>query len=174
MCVDLITVTKIGVALSSLAKESPLNKAAKNEYDMAVFVLANIKEETNIREGINRALVHLESAFINYSPSLWSVTESQITFMNSVCLLIALLHYLLGNNSIASQWLRDGIDTDGEVTFPQGALDGLCISEDDFYKKIGCYQKMCEIKELIANRIKVNSDHNDFLNSYNDPWDYVC
>lgn len=107
MCLSFLSISKLAISLTSLAKDSPLANLAKNEYYMAVYILNSAKDEQHFREVINRALCHLESAFVNFPITTLDVWDRDTalwekkTFANSICLHIAILHYMLGNNLIA-------------------------------------------------------------------------
>ncbi len=143
MSVSLLTVSKVVISLGSLAKDSPLKKLSKNEFNMALYILNSANSEQSIREAINRALVHLESAFINFPITTWDIWDcdkvlwDKKTFANSICLYIAILHYVLGNYSIAKKWLIENLDVMGSISIPKEILKSLSMdNESDFYKAV--------------------------------------
>ena len=143
MSTSLLTIGKLALSLTSLAKDSPLKKLAKNEYNMALYVLESANDERSIREVINRALGHLESAFINFPITTWDIWDrdtalwNKRTFANDICLHIAILHYMLGNNMIAKKWLLGNLNVMGSIDFPNQILESLSMNnESDFYKAV--------------------------------------
>lgn len=51
------------IAVNAL-KDCPIKKTAKNELQIAIYIGSNVCNEINPREGVNRMLTHLESAFL--------------------------------------------------------------------------------------------------------------
>lgn len=143
MCLSFLSISKLAISLATLAKDSPLTSLAKNEYNMAVYILNSVKDELSIREVANRALCHLESAYVNFPITTWDVWNRDTalwgkkTFANSICLYIAILHYMLGNNLIAKKWLLENLNVMGSITFPNEVLSSLSMNdESDFYKAV--------------------------------------
>ena len=162
---------KLANILYALSQDSPLKKIAQNEYAMAICDLRNSKEESNIREALNRALTHLESAYINYLPCIttWDIWDqysalySKRSFANSMRIHIAILHYILGNISISKKWLFS-LDTDGEIYFPTDILSTLSIQDEDTFYKIVCGADYPELKGMIEGserKYKFESDWKD-------------
>lgn len=134
--------SKVASSLALLAKDSPLNDMSKNEYNMALYILKDANEEKNIRDALNRALSHLESAFANFRIKTWDIWDAdrvlweKRTFANSICLHIAILHYILDNETIAKKWLFN-LDVMGSVYFPNELLKTLSLNnETDFYRLV--------------------------------------
>ena len=156
MTIPYQTIIKICLFLKSLAEESPLNKYSKNEFNLALYNLSLVSSEKNIREGLNKCLVHLESAFVNYHPSTWDIWDrdrvlwDKITFKNSICLLIAIINYLLDNKITARRWLIDNLDDMGHIFFPTELLSELSIpSEMEFYRLLNCENAIASLKGTI-------------------------
>ena len=156
MCLSFLSISKLAISLTSLAKDSPLANLAKNEYYMAVYILNSAKDEQHFREVINRALCHLESAFVNFPITTLDVWDRDTalwekkTFANSICLHIAILHYMLGNNLIAKKWLLENLNVMGSITFPNEILSSLSMAdESDFYKAVADVE-YTEIENLIS------------------------
>lgn len=170
--ISYLTIIKLGGVIIKLNQETPNNKDAKNSVYAAVRVMQTIKDEANPREGLNRALTHLESAFENYTPRTWDVWDKEKvlwdkkTFKNSICLIIAALHYALDNKSIARKWLVDNLDEWGSIYFPQEILEAFSMTdENEFYESIGCLNAI--------KTIKSDSDSNwHYLYEQNDIDDY--
>lgn len=136
---------KLASIMVDLSKDSPLKKVAKKEFATALYVLRDVNEESNIREGLNRALTHLESAYVNYLPNIttWDIWDpymalhSKRTFANTLCLHISIIHYVLGNLSLSKKWLFRNLDTDGGIYFPTNILPVLTIqNEKSFYQEV--------------------------------------
>lgn len=143
MSISILTIGKVAISLRTLAKDCPLKKMAKNEFDMALYILSNANIETAFREAINRALGHLESAYANFPITTWDIWDKDTAlwgkknFANSICLHIAILHYMLGNNNTAKKWLLENLDNMGSIEFPKNILGSLSMNvESDFYKAI--------------------------------------
>lgn len=159
MNLSFLSISKLAISLTSLAKDSPLTNLAKNEYYMAVYILNSAKDEQHIREVINRALCHLESAFVNFPITTWDILDRDTalwekkTFANSICLHIAILHYMLGNNLIAKKWLLENLNVMGSITFPNEILSSLSMADvSDFYKAVAGVD--CKkIEELVQQSI---------------------
>lgn len=115
---------------------------------MAIHVLKMANEESNIREGLNRALTHLESAYIHYLPCIttWDIwtaylaLHSKRTFANTMCLYISIIHYSLSNFTLGKKWLLDNLDTDGSIYFPKEVLPVLGLQDEKAF-----YQDICGI-----------------------------
>lgn len=109
----------IGAKVASLVitclKESSLKGVAKMEAEMAILICKDLVYEENPREGLNRALTHLESAIGAYSKTIgtWDIWDKdralwpQYEIYNKVCVLIAIVHYALGNIDLVKVWLID-------------------------------------------------------------------
>lgn len=163
MYLSFLSISKLAISLASLSKDSPLSSLAKNEYNMAVYILKSAKDEQSIREVVNRALCHLESAFVNFPITTWDVWDRDTalwgkkTFANSICLHIAILHYMLGNNLIAKKWLFENLNVMGSITFPNDVLSSLSMTdESDFYKAVAGVE-YTKIEDLISTS-KYNYD----------------
>lgn len=164
MSISLLTVSKIAISMASLAKESPLKRIAQNEYNIALYSLnslSSVKNEQSVREIINKALCHLESAFVNFPITTWDIWDQDTalwnkrTFANSICLLIAVLNYMLGNYSIAKKWLLENLNTMGSVKFPNNILDALSMNDEtDFYQAVAGVD--CKKIEELVQRSKLN------------------
>ncbi len=155
MTIPFQVILAIGRTLQSLSKESPLDKHSRTEYEIAVARLKSISLESNTRECLNSSLIHLESAFGSYEPKTWDIWDkdralwSKRTFKNSICILISIIHYLLGNQALAKQWLEDNLTDMGHIIFPAELLKELSIpDEDTFFDIIGCKET---IKSLEAS-----------------------
>lgn len=162
--------SKLASLLLALSKESPLKKIAENEYRLAIYDLNMASEESNVREGLNRALTHLESAYAHYLPCIttWDIWDrdkvlwNKKTFANSMCLYIAIIHYVLGNISISQKWLIENLDDMGSIHFPTDILSFLSIKkEDEFYCKV--FKEEYSKIENIISRSKGN---------WHSVWDY--
>lgn len=155
MSASLLTIGKLALSLTALAKDSPLNKLAKNEYYMALYILKSANDSQSVREVINNALGHLESAFVNFPITTWVFWNrdralwKKKTFANDICLHIAILHYMLGNMIIAKQWLLENLNVMGSINFPSQILKTLSMNNEyDFYKAIAG-REYSKIEDLI-------------------------
>lgn len=152
---SLLIISKIAISLNSLAKDSPLKKLAKNEFNMALYILSSANSEQSVREVINRALCHLESAFINFPITTWDIWDldralwDKKTFANSICLHIATLHYILGNHTIAKKWLIENLDVMGSIVFPKDILNSLLLNDESDFYKVVAGTEYAKIKNLI-------------------------
>lgn len=163
------------MAVNALA-ECPVKKIAKNELQMAIYVGKNVCNEINPREGLNRMLTHLESAFINYVKSMaeWDffdykkVKWSQAEIQNKICVYIALAHYVLGNQKNVSVWLINNMSAEGPwKIYCDGDLRDLGFQDEsvfdmDFYKKIlgndyeQFYEKVICPSNIRKHEIEIN------------------
>ena len=62
-------ISKIVELVTTLTRECPLKKYSRNALNAAIADLNYLSYESNVREGLNRALGHLESAYHNFEPS---------------------------------------------------------------------------------------------------------
>lgn len=164
---------KLASVLGNLSKDSPLKKVANNEYNMALYVLKAVTEESNIREGLNRALTHLESAYVHYLPNIttWDIWDqymalhSKRTFANTLCLYISIIHYVLGNLSVSKKWLLENLDTDGSIYFPKDILTILTIQDEKSF-----YIEVCGTDfPILENMIASSESKYKFESEWNDP-----
>ena len=108
----------IDVALSVIKalKEETFSTIFNNEIESAEIIGRTINQESDIRDGLNRILTHLETAYISYTKSIGEFNLSAIidydgvvykkaSKLNKICEGIALVHYKLGNIEVAQQWL---------------------------------------------------------------------
>lgn len=164
----------------SLSQDSPLKKIAKQEFDMANYILSSSSSESNYRECINRALTHLESAFVHFTPTIttWDIWDrdralwSKRTYANGICIRIAILHYILGNKTVAKKWLIENLNDMGSIYFPNEVLDCLKISNSEsFYKDV--FQSDYP---QIEGVLKKSESNYDYVYSDNDSDDipYCC
>lgn len=129
----------------SLTKDSPLKRVSKNELKAAIQEINNLGYENDRRGCLNRALVHLESAYCQFEPKticnflddknrvLWE----QRTYKNDICMTIAIIHHVLGNTERAKRWLSDELSQYGWVQMPDGALNLLGFnSTEEFFNLI--------------------------------------
>lgn len=115
-------VSKLAGLVLALTKDCPLKKISKNELNAAIDDLEHLNSYSNIREGLNSALVHLESAYHNFEPSTWNFMDdknkvlwAQRTYKNNICMTIAIIHYLLGNVALSKIWLTDKLSEYGSI-----------------------------------------------------------
>ena len=162
--------------LISMSQDSPLKSIANQELEMAKYILSSAGSEANCRECLNRALTHLESSYVNFLPTIttrdvWSrdrVLWSKRTFANSICLHIAIIHYILGNISISKKWLLDNLNEKGGIYFPKDIIGYLSISSEDSFYHVVCesdYQKL----EAILRKSDSNYDSIFGRDDYDDP-----
>lgn len=113
---------------------------------MAIHDLTMASDESNVREGLNRALTHLESAYVHYLPCIWTwdvwtpylALHSKRTFANTLRIYISIIHYLLGNIPLSKMWLLEYLDTDGGIYFPKEILSVLGLQDEKSF-----YQEVC-------------------------------
>lgn len=179
MVVSFNTAIKLIGVVYSLTKDSPLKKNSKNELEAACREINNLKYEKYPRECLNRALGHLESAFSHFEPSTWNFLDDedralwdQRTYKNKICLLIAVIHYYLGNNIRAKTWLSEELSEYGWIFMPEGALELLGMeTTEEFFEAI--YGDKGETYKQIEWSIKIHNDqayddsgYNPFIDSY--------
>lgn len=124
---------KVASIVISVLKECPLRKAAKIQLDMALRIGHDVLNEQNPREGLNRMLTHLESAYGAYAHSMgtWDIWDyekvmwSQARTLNTISVHMALVHHVLGNDKNASSWLLDGMSNEGPWDIYIGNEDDL-------------------------------------------------
>lgn len=175
MEISLYTAIKLIGVIYSLTKDSPLKKTSKNELEAACREINNLKYDKYPRECLNRTLGHLESAFSHFEPSTWNFLDDedrllwdQRTYKNEICLLIAVIHSYLGNNSRAKTWLSEELSEYGWISMPEGALDllGMESIEEFFevlYEDDGKTYKQLEWSTKIHNdEAYDNSGYNPF------------
>ncbi len=156
----LLSVSKM---IANFSKESPLDKLAKQEYEMARYVLASANTESNYRECINRALTHLESAYAHYLPTIktWDIWDKdkilshKYAYANSICIHIAILHYILGNYSNSKKWLMENINVKGYIEFPEEIIGSFSITGSNSF-----YADVCkEDYPRFAAKLKQSEDY---------------
>lgn len=161
------TVSKLAGLVLALTKECPLKKISKNELNAAIDDLEHLNSYSNIREGLNSALVHLESAYHNFEPSqnfilVWMENNDKIywdqrTYQNDLRIMMAVLHYALGNIDITRKWLEELTDC-GWIHIPNEALDFLGFaSPNDFFRKV--FNTNEDIYATLQWRTKVNNEN---------------
>lgn len=141
----------------SLSQESPLKKIAKQEFEMANYILSSASSESNYRECINRALTHLESVFIHFIPTIttWDIWDAdnvlwdKRTYANGICVRISILHYILGNYSVAKKWLIENLNDKGSIYFPNEILNGLSISDSNIFYREVCQEDYPQILSIL-------------------------
>ncbi len=160
---DFTLIFKIVPIVVNALKECPVRKMAAIELRNALDIGNDICNEVNPREGLNRMLGHLETAYnvyvgtmgtwdiLDYKKVMWRQAEIQ----NEICLYIALLHYALGNQKNVSKWLIGRMSVEGpwqvslgtgydlqEVGVLSGGVNLDFYKEllkedyDDFYEKV--------------------------------------
>ena len=143
--------------IRALSLESPLKKIAKQEFEMANYILSSASLESNYRECLNRALTHLESAFIHFIPTIttWDIWDAdkvlwdERTYANGICVRIAILHYILGNYPVAKKWLIENLNDKGSIYFPNEVLNALSISDaNNFYREL-CQEDYPKILSIL-------------------------
>ena len=145
--------------LISMSQDSPLKSIANQELEMAKYILSSASSEANCRECLNRALTHLESSYVNFLPTIttWDVLSrdrvlwSKRTFANSICLHIAIIHYILGNISISKKWLLDNLNEKGGIYFPKAILDSLSVSSEDSFYHLVCQSDYHKLETILRN-----------------------
>lgn len=128
----------------SLSKKSPLKKVSKNELEAAIRDAEGLKYESNQRECLNRVLCHLESAYTHFEPKTWNFLDDenrvlwdQRTYKNSICMAIAVIHYILGNLSQSKRWISEELSEYGWINMPEGSLSLLGMNGyEDFFNSI--------------------------------------
>ena len=140
------TTLKLISVVYSLTQESPLRRVSKNELKAAVREVNNLKCWDNQRECLLGVLGHLESAYSQFEPGnilavifggedamLWD----QRTYKNSICMTIAIIHYVLGNVDCAKVWLTEELSDKGWVEMPDCSLELLGFNKiEDFFNAI--------------------------------------
>lgn len=157
MEITISTIFNVSKMVVSLSKKSPLKKIAKQEFELAKYILESVDSETNYRECLNRALTHLESAYVHFVPTIntWDVwDEDRVlwddrTYANDICLQIAIIHFVLGNPRVSKKWLLDNINDKGGMHYPDEILTHLSFQNwDSFFKCIG-ESDYFELKKLM-------------------------
>ena len=139
-------ISKIVELVTTLTRECPLKKYSRNALNAAIEDLNYLSYESNVREGLNRALGHLESAYHNFEPSRNFILEwtenidriywDQRTYQNDMRIIMAVIHYALGNVDRARIWLNE-LTTYGWIHVPSEALELLGLSNpSDLFKRI--------------------------------------
>lgn len=164
MSISYLTICKIAICVYSLTKESPLKKNARKEFEVALYVLQTVQQESNYREGLNRALTHLESAYFLYISqiSTWDIWDAhtvlwnKYTYANNICIYISIIHYVLGNVEIAKKWLLENLTVEGAIYFDRKLLKEIGFEDDTQY-----VIQVCGTDFEKYNAIKQKSLYND-------------
>lgn len=168
---------KIASITVSALREDTLKKMAKNEVQTAIRIGENLRNESNPREGLNRMLTLLESAYTIHLNSLgtWNVWDyetivwQQARTLNTLCIYIALIHYALGNYEHSSMYLIEKMCNEGPweiyienwtVLKDLGFMDGS-LTNETFYKKI----LGNKFYEFYKNIIEPSEDHRKSIES---------
>lgn len=160
------TTLKLISVVYSLTQESPLRRVSKNELKAAVREVNNLKYWDNQRECLNGVLGHLESAYSQFEPGniltvffgdedamLWD----QRTYKNSICMTIAIIHFVLGNVNRAKVWLSEELSEKGWVEMPVSSLELLGFNKiEDFFNAI--FQDNGKEYKRLTDAIKYNRD----------------
>lgn len=140
---------KIASVIATALKECPVKKMAAIELQNAIDISSNLCHEVNPREGLNRMLGHLETAYYAYINSMgtwdfWDykkVMWGQAEIQNKICLYIALIHYALGNQKNVTTWLnRMSVEGPWQISIRFGkdlqeiGLLNVEETNSDFYK----------------------------------------
>lgn len=174
MCiVDFSTVIKLGLALCSLKKDSPLNKASKKELEAAENALSCLSSDSNIREGLNRVLGHLESAYAYYEPKTWDIFDNEDcilwdkrTYKNNLCIAISAIHMYLGNKHQAKYWLEHKLSKKGWISAYSLSLPVYNNAKDLFYAVYGENETYEELNSTITyNNNMAYKDEGDIFNN---------
>ena len=164
-------IAKVYSLLCSEKEDSPLRGMAERQFDLALYELETFKLESNPRECLNRALTYLGSAYVNYRPTIktWDFFDSnkvlwhKRSFANTICLYIAIIHYVLGNKAVGKKWLLDNLDDMGSIYFPKGIIETLSLpSEETFYKDL-CQDDYGQLKAIL------NRSDSNFQDTFNSP-----
>lgn len=173
------------IAVNAL-KDCPIKKTAKNELQIAIYIGSNVCNEINPREGVNRMLTHLESAFIAYIGTMgtWDIWDykkviwNQAKIQNEICIYIALAHYVLGNQKNVSKWLIYNMSTEGpweicankNIDLRDLGFQNKSVFDLDFYKKVlgedyeSFYQKVVIPSNQREHEIEIiDDDMDDYL-----------
>lgn len=173
----LCNVTKIASLLISLSKDSPLKKVAQEEFTIALRDLAHSQYEQSLREPLNRALTHLESAYIHFLPCIttwdvwnqYSALHRKKSFSNTLCIYIAIIHYLLGNVVASKKWILENLDSGGSIDFPEEMLTCLSLTDEDSFYKAICgaeFEMFDNIRKCSIQRYQDSLDEVDRYDGY--------
>lgn len=157
---DVSIIIKVVSWVMMALKECPLKKMSKNETEIAIYIAKNIKNELNPREGLNRMLTHMESAYIAYRKTMGTynfadyerIMWGQAEILNELCLYIALVHYVLGNRKNSSLWLIENMCNKGPWR--------ICIKDPAVLKEIGLINENYTDKEFYKEIL--GSDFDEF------------
>lgn len=142
---ETLQIIKIASVIVNTLKESQVKKIAQNELAIAINIGQHIQDDYNPREGLNRMLTHLESAYVHSLTDLgtWDIWDrkkimwNQWTSLNRICLIIVTIHYMLGNTSNATRWLLENMSNAGSCDFYDAYMKELGFNNsEDFYKGI--------------------------------------
>ena len=172
MSISILTVCKIAEFAYSLARKSPLKKNAKKEFEVAVYILQSVQQESNYREGLNRALTHLESAYFLYKSQIWTwdiwdrerVLWDDYTYANDICIYISAIHYVLGNVEIAKKWLLENLSVEGAIYFDHEFFSAIGFKDSAQYPQKVCgtdFEEYNAIKDKSMYNYKLYYDHGD-------------
>lgn len=103
-------------------QQNTFSRQADNEIAAAKIICDTINEEENRRDGLNRVLCHLESAYMAYSKCVKtidildheSIIYKKAGKLNMICESLAAIHYDIGNIEVARTWLLNYMRSDGE------------------------------------------------------------
>ena len=176
------SIINVSKALVLLSEDSPLESAAREQFNIAMYVLESFNDEQNHRECVNRVLTHIESAYALYVPTIktWDIWDTdralwgKRTYANSICMIISVLHYILGNYSVSKKWMIENLDEKGSIEVPNEILDCIPNSSLELFYKNVCktkadYQKIQDI----LSKSKNNYNYIFSEDSYNlSDWDH--
>lgn len=175
--IDITVVIKIGTVVKSLMGDSPLNKASKKELEAAQYVLSCLNGDSNIREGLNRVLVHLESAYGLFEPHTYNFLDDEDkvlwdkrTYKNNLCIVISAIHMYLGNKYEAKCWLEDKLSEKGWISAFSMSLPMYNSTKDLFYAVYGenetyyKFDRSVEYNHELA--LHADDDTIDYINSH--------
>lgn len=120
--IDSQTILAVAKFIIQSLQQNTFSRQADNEIAAAKIICDTINEEESRRDGLNRVLCHLESAYMAYSECVKTIDildHESIIYRkagkpNMICESIAAIHYDMGNIEVARTWLLNYMRSDGE------------------------------------------------------------
>lgn len=163
---------------SSVIPQNEVNYIDR-ETKIAFFILQYAEKEIDSTDGVKRAIGHLESAYFscftclgNYKikskekalKDLWDVN----TKLNSICISLSILHYIIGNVEFSKFWLIEKLTDKGSIDIPDEIMQVLSIDKEVYLEKFGqdCYEKI----KLLRMQSKTNWEKIAYSTSVDAPF----
>lgn len=171
---DAEVIYKVVSSIATACEKGALKGVSYEHCKATIDDCNNIRVENNYPASLNRIIMHLSTAYSTYSNSIWSIKMGgakkkslwrQYKKINFLCLALANIYHIQGNQNMVNYWLLDKMSS-------KGPWRSLGIEVFSYNELLGNNYKIFEERIIIPSD-KVYDDIENYEEAKREHWEEV-